>query len=160
MLCKATIVIITLTGSQFRDNRARLGGVFVTYRSIVTFEDCRVSGNIGRDGGAINAIQTHIIFRGSCYLTNNMALTGAAVQAASGSTLDVYNTLVIASNKAKFTAGGIFLYQGRLNCHYNCTLTFLQNEARKCGGGIHAIRTIVTIHANTCRTSPDKSSII
>ena len=148
---------INLTDSQFKNNQAMLGEVLVTLRSVVTLEDCSFSGNKARDGGVINAGQTTITFRGSCHLTNNTGSTAGAVQASSGSTVDVYGTLIIAFNKANFTGGGVILYQSRLNCHYNCTLILLQNKAEICGGGIRAIRAVITIHVN--RTSPNKPSI-
>ena len=147
-----------LAGCQFRNNKARFGGVLVAQRSMVTLEDSIVSGNVGGDGGVLNVIQTHIVSMGRCSLINNTGYTaGGAVQLSGGCTLDVYDTLIIGYNRAKSGGGGVALHQSRLNCHYNCTLTFLRNKAGKCGGGIRAFNAIITIYVN--RTSIYKSSI-
>lgn len=70
---------ITLKGSQFRYNRAKLGAVLVTHRSVVTLEDCDLSENVGRAGGAMDIVQSNVIFRGSCYLTKKCGLNWCSI---------------------------------------------------------------------------------
>ena len=112
------------------------------------------------EGGAITAFQSEINIFGSCILKHNQAVNGGAVLAtdsklyvhAHASRHGKHHTLLIPTlevinNTAVDVGGGLYLYQGELNClaQSYCNVKISGNFALNEGGGIYAISSLIII---------------
>ena len=167
--------ILNISHSQFSYNSASFGLVYIasvkaalggtidfSYNngSVYAYSsELKLNGNLyfyqclalnleENEGGAITAFQSILQLEGSLTFENNYAKSGGAVHLTE-STINVGNgDVTIVNNTAKFTGGGFYLYRSQLVCKENCTLDIIGNEASEKGGGVHAIGSTISIHAD------------
>ena len=92
----------------------------------------------------LTAIQSLVVFNGSCAFIGNHAYSGGAIHATESS-LYLFGHLTVANNTVWDTGGGIYLYQSGLHC-FGCTLQISNNAAYKSGGGICAVSSVIKVH--------------
>lgn len=170
---------VTIGDSRFDDNLASFGAALYVQNSSITFEgDVLLTNNWGVFG-VLYAFNTSIAIHGSLFVSNNSAAaaisgpltlfqsnvmcfgraifkgneaeTGAAIYS-SETKVDVIGEMKILNNSARNNGGGIYLYQGELDCQQGSTLTLMGNRAEQKGGAIHAIGTTLKINAPINRT--------
>jgi predicted outer membrane repeat protein len=146
---------LSITRTLFHNNTAARGGAISASSNVkVIIVNCSFSGNGIRalKGGAIELSQSDVTFYGKSNITNNTAVNGGAVYAASDSVLSVYGELLISENAANLNSsglgGGVYLYRAKFNCQFNSSVTILKNKANSNGGGIFAINSIVTVFSD------------
>ena len=96
------------------------------------------------EGGAINSFRGDIIIIGTSNFHNNTAENGAAIHAISSNIL-VNKTVTITNNTARYNGGGLYLYQSRMQCKFNCSLILNSNHAIHSGGGIYAVSSTIDV---------------
>ena len=99
-----------------------------------------------REGGALTASKSDIIFNGTCILADSHAKNGGAIHATE-SKVYMNGDTTIANNTASDTGGGVYLYMSELHCQSNNSIKLLGNVAAKKGGGIHAISSSINVVA-------------
>ena len=102
-----------------------------------------------QEGGGFTLLKSHVVFSKSTttILLYNNAEHGGGIHAAE-SRLHMYGEILLESNLAKNTGGGLYLYHSELNSQGSSSLTLFGNEAAEKGGGIHAISSTVNIQAH------------
>ena len=102
------------------------------------------SNDTGLKGGAITAYQSEVFFEGRSVLMLSHAMNGGAIHS-TASRLYMRGSVLISSNTATDSGGGIYLYQSELNCISGSILELHGNRARGRGGGVHAIGSIISV---------------
>ena len=95
------------------------------------------------EGGAITLFLSDMHFDGSCHVSHNHAENGGAIRS-SESKVYVNGHLTVTHNSANESGGGIYLYNGEMNCS-GCSLQLSHNTAKSRGGGIHAIASTIKL---------------
>ena len=145
---------LNITRTLFINNTAARGGaISVATKVEVVIINCSFAANgaTALKGGAIELSHSDITFYGQCNMTDNFAINGGAVYAASESVLNVNGELMINDNAANDSGGGINLYRSKLNCQINSTVKLLSNKAvnnKSKGGGLFAINSIVAVFSD------------
>ena len=97
-----------------------------------------------KEGGAITAIHSEIIFNGNSLLTQGHAELGGSLKAIN-SKIQVYGNVTIAENTATEAGGGMYLKHSELICWKGGTLMISNNKATKKGGGINAFASVIKV---------------
>ena len=143
--------------SLFIYNRATTGGVFYLVRSELILQDGVFSFNQATgSGGVMYILESHqeVVFQGLSNLTHNFAGTGGAIYGVesmfllySGNIIYTaqFSCLLVAFNEANDSGGGIYLYRSKFTSRLIGSIANISsNKARKNGGGIHAINSLIT----------------
>ena len=130
--------VVTIT-----DNSIIMNNMQPTHRTIIH--------NL-KEGGAITAYQSDILFNGTCTLKNNYAEIGGALNAIE-SKVNVHGKMKVANNTATEIGGGIFLYHSELTCWKNSTLALEGNVAKEKGGGIMASSSSIKVKVSYAEDS-------
>ena len=91
---------IIIEGSAFDNNNAEWGGVLDFGSSIVTIKASKFDNNNGTHRGGVLYSWNSTISMGNSVFANNYSPVGAVIYAESDSTVNQYDTLVIANNTA------------------------------------------------------------
>ena len=154
---------LNIIHTRFYGNRAHTSGggaLGISSKVEANIVNSSFIANKARAGGAIEIIyQSNAIFSGFNNLTDNVVDSkGGAIYATGDSLLDVKNKLIVMSNNASKSGGGIYLYRSKLNCQVDSTIKLISNHAVGKGGGIFAIYAIIKVFSN--RDSSIESAII
>ena len=139
----------------------------VTLNGINTFEKCtqtykNVSSNIYQAESTFTILRSTVKFCGTTLLLENHSDKSGGALYVSESEIQVQGNLKVAKNSAD-NGGGAFFYFSIISSSGKCIFT--ENEAKRFGGGIHAIGTTIILRANyeeliTYRSiCPSKSNI-
>lgn len=155
-----------LHGHTFVSNNS---GSFLVFNSMITFTGTTrfVGGsepakshdtNVAlREGGALTASKSDIVFNGTVSLTDNHAENGGALHATESKVYVFSETTTVAFNRANNTGGGVYLYMSELQCQGTSILNISSNFAAQKGGGIHAISSSINVVGNfTYNSSSDE----
>ena len=114
-----------------------------------------------REGGAITASNSDIIFNGTISLTDNYAENGGAIHATDRSNVYVNGEMTIAYNMGNDTGGGVYLDTSEIHCQSNSSLNISSNTATEKGGGVHAISSSISVIGSFTyyNTSPDNDHL-
>ena len=97
-----------------------------------------------QEGGAITCFQSQLYLYGTSSLEQNWSGDGGAIHV-SESKLEIFGEVMIVSNTASTSGGGIYLYQSELQCHGRSILQLINNSAVENGGGINAISSSINV---------------
>ena len=98
----------------------------------------------------MTVFQSDLIFNRTCKLKNNEAVDGESIKAIE-SRIQVHGNIILKSNKASKTGGGIFLIFSELTCWKNSIMSLIRNSASSKGGGIHAIASFIKVKESSIK---------
>ena len=138
--------------------KSNFGSVYVINSELHLLENTSFENNVPKDtneiditgmlklneGGAITIFRGELIINGTCNFHNNTAENGAAMYAVN-SNIVVNKTVTIINNTARYNGGGLYLYQSRMQCKFNCSIIIKSNHAIHSGGGIYAVSSIIDV---------------
>ena len=116
-----------------------------------TFEN-NVLGSLTGGSLTVHRGNVHLLPGGMTYFKNNTADNGAAIHA-TNSDIFVGSNATIIDNSARYSGGGIYLYQSPMQCNDICILTLVSNCALSSGGGIYAVSSTIDILSQQLRPS-------
>ena len=108
-----------------------------------TFEN-NILGSLMGGSLTVHRGNVHLLPGGMTYFKNNTADNGAAIHA-TNSDIFVGSNATIIDNSARYSGGGIYLYQSPMQCNDICILTLVGNRAWSSGGGIYAVSSTIDV---------------
>ena len=137
---------LNFTGNTFQSNSANVGGtLYVDWTSNITSTGDYFTGSYGKLGGAILATGNSNVRMSAVVIKNNRAQYGGGIAVLDPkSKLELLDKTIIDNNTASF-GGGLYAYNAEF--HMNAIITC--NSAEDGGGGIYALRSILSFIENT-----------